>query len=69
MTAKILLRLSSSRMRGSTLSKQEWIRRQMEKTLGEEQYAINTLLRQSLAENSYTPHTPQDAAAIRQGLQ
>jgi hypothetical protein len=56
-------------MRGSTLSKQEWIRRQMEKTLGEEQYAINTLLRQSLAENSYTPHTPQDAAAIRQGLQ
>lgn len=45
------------------------IRRQMEKTMREEQYAINTLLRQSLAENSYTPYTPQDAAAIRQGLQ
>jgi hypothetical protein len=41
----------------------------MEKTIAEEQHAINTLLRQSLAENSYTPYTPQDATAIRQGLQ
>jgi Arc/MetJ-type ribon-helix-helix transcriptional regulator len=45
------------------------IRRQMEKTVNEEQHVLHTLLRQSLAEGSYTPLTAQDAATIRQNLQ
>ena len=45
------------------------IRRHMEKTVDDEQNALHTLLRQSLAENHYTPLTSQDALTIRQGLQ
>jgi antitoxin ParD1/3/4 len=44
------------------------IRRYMENMAMAEGRTINNLLRQSLAENSYTPLTPNDAAAIRQAL-
>jgi antitoxin ParD1/3/4 len=45
------------------------IRRQMERTLAEEQQTLGSLLRQSLAENSYTPLTEADAQAVRNSLQ
>jgi antitoxin ParD1/3/4 len=41
------------------------IRRYMEKTAGMERHAVNALLRQSIAENNYTPLTDADAAAVR----
>lgn len=44
------------------------IRKHMEKTAAAERYAINSLLRQSLHENSYTPLTEEDADTIRHSL-
>lgn len=41
------------------------IRRYMEKTVAIERHAINSLLRQSIAENSYSPLTDDDANSIR----
>ena len=41
------------------------IRRYMEKTVAIERHAVNGLLRQSLAENSYSPLTDEDANSIR----
>ena len=44
------------------------IRRHMEKTAEAQQYAINSLLRQSINENNYTPLTEEDADSIRRSL-
>ena len=44
------------------------IRRYMEKTAAAERHAINDLLRQSIAENSYSPLTAQDAGNIRDAI-
>jgi len=44
------------------------IRRYMEKTAAMERHAVNGLLRQSIAENSYTPLTHEDAAGIRKAI-
>jgi Arc/MetJ-type ribon-helix-helix transcriptional regulator len=44
------------------------IRRYMEKTAAMERHAVNGLLRQSIAENSYTPLTGSDAAGIRNAI-
>ncbi|MDR3425418.1 MAG: addiction module antitoxin [Alphaproteobacteria bacterium] len=44
------------------------IRRYMEKTAAAESHAINDLLRQSIAENSYSPLTAKDAKSIRDVL-
>ena len=44
------------------------IRRYMEKTAAMERHAVNGLLRQSIAENSYTPLTDADAAGIRNAI-
>ena len=40
------------------------IRRDMEKMAASERHAINRLLRQALAENSYRPHTDETANEI-----
>ena len=44
------------------------IRRHMEKVAATQRHTVNNLLRQSVAENSYTPLTANDAASIRQAL-
>ncbi len=44
------------------------IRRYMEKTMAGDSYAINTLLRQSLAENNYSDLTDKDADSIRKSI-
>lgn len=44
------------------------IRRYMEKMAAGDRYTINTLLRQSLAENSYSDLTDKDAASIRESI-
>jgi len=44
------------------------IRRYMEKTAATERYAINDALRQSIAENSYSPLTAKDAKSVRDSL-
>lgn len=44
------------------------IRRYMENTAAGERHAINGLLRQSLADNSYSPLTAADAAGIRKSI-
>src|SRR5271156_4124838 len=44
------------------------IRRYMEKTTAQERHAVNGLLRQSIAENSYTPLNDQDADSIRSAI-
>ena len=44
------------------------IRRYMEKMATENRHAINALLRQSIAENSYSDLTEQDANSIRQSI-
>ena len=44
------------------------IRRYMEKTGAAERRAVGGLLRQSIAENSYSPLTAQDAGSVRDGL-
>jgi len=44
------------------------IRRYMETTAARERHAVNGLLRQSLAENSYAPLTERDAASIRNAI-
>ncbi len=44
------------------------IRRQMEKTASQERIEINYMLRQTLAENHYTPLTDNDATSIRATL-
>ena len=44
------------------------IRRYMEKTAAAERHAVNGLLRQSLAESSYTPLTGSDAAGVRSAI-
>jgi Arc/MetJ-type ribon-helix-helix transcriptional regulator len=41
------------------------IRRDMEKMAASERHAINSLLRQALAENSYSPRTDETAKEIR----
>jgi Arc/MetJ-type ribon-helix-helix transcriptional regulator len=41
------------------------IRRYMEKTAVAERHTLNGLLRQSIAENSYSPVTAKDAKSIR----
>lgn len=45
------------------------IRRYMENVHATERHEINTLLRQSMAENDYTPLTRQDAMDIRNAIQ
>lgn len=44
------------------------IRRYMEKTIEAERHNINNLLRQSMAENSYSNFTSEDANSIRKNL-
>ncbi len=44
------------------------IRRRMEKMAVDERHTLNSLLRQSIAENNYTPLTTADADGIRQAL-
>jgi antitoxin ParD1/3/4 len=44
------------------------IRRYMEKTAAADRYAMNALLRQSLAENSYSDLTDKDADSIRKSI-
>ncbi len=44
------------------------IRRDMEKMVAGERHAINRLLRQALAENSYHPYTGETANEIRRLL-
>ena len=44
------------------------IRRYMEKTAAADRYAINALLRQSLAENDYSDLTDKDADSIRKSI-
>ena len=44
------------------------IRRQMERVASAERHSINALLRQSLAENDYSPLTPEDGQSIRASL-
>jgi antitoxin ParD1/3/4 len=44
------------------------IRRYMEKTAAAERHAVNGLLRQSLAEGSYTPLTGADAVGVRSAI-
>ncbi len=44
------------------------IRRYMEKTIETERHNINNLLRQSMAENSYSNFTSEDANSIRKNL-
>lgn len=46
----------------------ELIRRYMEKTVTKDHYTINALLRQSLAENSYSDLTDKDADSIRESI-
>jgi plasmid stabilization system protein ParE len=40
----------------------------MEKTAAADRYAMNALLRQSLAENSYSDLTDKDADSIRKSI-
>lgn len=44
------------------------IRRFMEKTAATERHTLNDLLRQSIAENSYSDFTDEDANSIRKTL-
>jgi antitoxin ParD1/3/4 len=44
------------------------IRPYMEKTAAAERHAVNGLLRQSLAESSYTPLTGADVAGVRRAI-
>ena len=44
------------------------IRRYMEKTAAMERHAVNGLLRQSIAENSYTPLTDADGTSVRNAI-
>lgn len=44
------------------------IRRYMEKAAASERHTLNDLLRQSIAENSYSPLTADDAKSVRSAL-
>jgi antitoxin ParD1/3/4 len=45
------------------------IRRYMEQTAAVERHAVNGLLRQSMAERSYTPLTGAEAGSIRKAIE
>ena len=44
------------------------IRRYMEQTANKERHAVNSLLRQSIAENDYEPFTDKDANDVRDSI-